>query len=162
MDEDSSIAKIQQIFSSKSDLVDRFASLWNEYGTIPKDYGSGIFLTQVESHTLKSIADNPGITVTELASSGRRTKGAVSQVVKKLEQRKYIRRERCPVDGKRALLHVSEEGGRLSLLYRKYSVNDLRTTLDALLERCDVADVDTFFKVLDAYIGILESEMKKP
>ena len=159
MDKNHSISTVQQIFNEKNNLVYRFVSLQNNYYNVPKDYGGETSLTAVEINTLKSIEDNPGITVTELAIADDKTKGAVSQIVKKLEQRGYIFRKRCPIDGKRALLHVNEEGRRLSLLHKKYSLNDIKNTMDRLLEKCEVAEVDAFFKVIEVYVSILEAEL---
>ena len=159
MDKSHSISTVYQIFSEKSDLIYRFVTLQNNYYNLPKDYSPDISLTAVEVNTLKNIEDQPGITVTELAVGDGKTKGAVSQIVKKLEQRGYIFRKRCPVDGKRALLHVSEEGRRLSLLHKQFSLNDIRNNLDRLLARCEISEVDAFFKVIELYIGILESEL---
>jgi len=159
MDKRHSISTVQQIFNEKSNLIYRFATMYNNYYNLPKDYGAEISLTAVEINTLKSIEDNPGITVTELAAAGDKTKGAVSQIVKRLEQRGYLFRKRCPIDGKRALLHVNEEGRRLSLLHKKYSLSDIKNTMDRLLEQCEVAEVDAFFKVIEAYISILDSEL---
>lgn len=154
-----SISTVHQIFNEKSNLIYRFASLQSNYYNLPKNYGADTFLTAVEINTLNSIEERPGITVTELSEADGKTKGAVSQIVKKLEQRGYIFRKRCPVDGKRALLHVNEEGRRLSLLHKKYSLNDMRNTLDRLLDKCEVSEVDAFFKVIEIYIGILENEL---
>ena len=161
MDDTLSIAHIYTIFSQKSDLVYRFVSLQNEYYAIPRDYGTGAFLTMVESTTLKSIEGSPGITVTELAHAGRRTKGAVSQVVKKLEQRGYVFRKRCPADGKRALLHVTDKGKRLNSKYRTCDMRDMQIMLEKLLEDCTIAEADAFFKVLHAYTALLEEEVVK-
>ena len=159
MNKSHSISTVQQIFNEKSNLIYRFVTLQNNYYNLPKDYGAETSLTAVEINTLKSIEANPGITVTELAAADDKTKGAVSQIVKKLEQRGYVFRKRCPVDGKRALLHVNEEGQRLSLLYKKYNLNDIKNTMDRLLEKCEVAEVDAFFKVIEIYVSILETEL---
>lgn len=159
MDTNHSISTVQRIFNEKSDLIFRFVTIQNNYYNLPKNYGEEASLTSVEINTLKSIADNPGITVTELAAADDKTKGAVSQIVKKLEQRGYVFRKRCPIDGKRALLHVNEEGRRLSLLHKKHTLNDIKNTMDHLLEKCEVAEVDAFFKVIEIYISILESEL---
>lgn len=158
-DNNHSISTVHQIFSEKSNLIHRLVTLQNNYYNLPKNYGADTFLSAVEINTLTSIEARPGITVTELAEADGKTKGAVSQIVKKLEQRAYIFRRRCPIDGKRALLHVNEEGRRLSLLHKKYSLNEMRHTLGRLLEKCEVAEVDAFFKVIEVYVGILESEL---
>jgi len=159
MNKDHSISTVQQIFHEKGNLIYRFVTLQNNYYNLSRNYGAETSLTAVEINTLKSIEDNPGITVTEMAAADDKTKGAVSQIVKKLEQRGYVFRKRCPVDGKRALLHVNEEGRRLSLLHKKYSLSDIKNTMDRLLEKCEAGEVDAFFKVIEIYVSILESDL---
>ena len=161
MPDSSSISQIYALFAQKSDLLYRFSALQIEYYHMPHELDSALPLSMAEVHTLRNIEENPGITVTELAASGRKTKGAVSQIVKKLENRGYLFRERCPVDGKRALLHVNEEGKRLSQIFKKHSLKSLRSLLDGLLERCGMAEVDAFFTVAAAYVQLLEEELTK-
>ena len=54
---------------SNAEAVDIIHQVANLYIStkVPQDYGTGEEYTSVEVHTLKHIADNPGITVTELA-----------------------------------------------------------------------------------------------
>ena len=52
---------------------------------VAHDYGTGESYTAVEVHTLKYIADHDGITVTQLARDYGKTKGAISQILKKIE-----------------------------------------------------------------------------
>ena len=53
---------------SNAEAVDIIHQVANLYIStkVPQDYGTGEEYTSVEVHTLKHIADNPGITVTEL------------------------------------------------------------------------------------------------
>ncbi|WP_076983037.1 MarR family transcriptional regulator [Bacillus siamensis] len=48
----------------------------------------------VEVHTLTVTEENPGITVTEAALKRNRTRGAVSQIISKLEKRDLIIRKK--------------------------------------------------------------------
>lgn len=154
-----SVNKIYETFAQKSDLVYRFISLQNEYANLPRDYGSGTLITMMEVHTLTEIEENPGITITELAASGRKTKGAVSQTTKRLEEKGLIQRKPHPYDKKKVPLYATEEGKRLSRLHKKYDIADLKDTLDELLHTCEISEVDAFFKVVSAYVDILEREL---
>ena len=71
------------------DILHQVANLYIST-KIPQDYGTGEEYTSVEVHTLKHIADNPGITVTELARHNGKTKGAISQILKKIEDKGLI------------------------------------------------------------------------
>ncbi len=58
------------------------------------DFGTGEPLHAFEIHTIEAIGAGSGRTVTELAEWFSTTKGAVSQVVGRLEARGYIAKER--------------------------------------------------------------------
>ena len=156
-----SFTDLQDLYIQKNNLINKFVALQNEYFDLPHEHGGNMSLTVVELHTLKTIENNPGITVTEMAQQGMRTKGAISQIVKKLEKRGYLFRKRCPVDGKRVLLHVNEEGERISMIYKKSSTDDIRIVIDKLLKKCEPKEIDAFFSVMTAYIEVLEKELKK-
>ena len=160
MNNDLSIAAIQKIFAQKSELIYHFIALQNEYANEPREYGSSP-ISMSEVTILISIEENPGITTTELATMHRKTKAALSQTVKKLEQREVIYRTRCPVDGKRALLHVNEDGKKMITAHRQYDLNNLCNTLDRLLKSASVEEVDAFFKVLELYNDILEKSLTR-
>ena len=65
------------------DLLHQVSSMYS--GTKkPHDYGTGETYTSTEMHLVKCISDHPGITVTELAYDYAKTKGAISQILKKL------------------------------------------------------------------------------
>lgn len=146
-------------FVKNSDAVYRFISLQNEYSNCQREYGTGVFLTMVEIHTLVAIEEQPGITITELAVQSRRTKGAISQIVKKLESRNYIFRKKMESDRKKCQLYVSEAGAFLSKMHKAYDVMTLRETLEELLQCCDMEQIEAFFEVIHAYIKILEMDL---
>ena len=67
---------------SNAEAVDIIHQVANLYIStkVPRDYGTGEEYTSVEVHTLKHIADNPGITVTELARHNGKTKGEYAAI----------------------------------------------------------------------------------
>jgi len=160
MNSDLSIAMIYKIFARKSEVIFQFVALQNEYINSPREYDTEGLISTSELTILRSIQENPGITTTELAVMHRKTKAALSQTVKKLEQRALVFRKRCPIDGKRALLHVSAEGEAINDAHRQHSLNHLRSTLDGLLEHASVEEVDAFFKVMELYNGILNQQIR--
>ena len=82
--------------NEKADLVYKFASLYNDYMAEKHDYGTGQLINMVEVHTLTAIEENPGITISQLASMWRRTNSALSQTATKLEKRGFIIRKKDP------------------------------------------------------------------
>ena len=78
--------------------------------TAAKDYGTGEKMHTVEVHILSWIAENPGISVTDVALAWNRTKGAVSQIIRKLEEKGMVERKNPPDNKKTVCLYVTEKG----------------------------------------------------
>jgi DNA-binding MarR family transcriptional regulator len=76
----------------------------------PRRYGLEELLYPAEVHTIMLIGDHPGAGVTELASRAAITKGAVSQMLQKLDKKGLIRKSSDPVDGKRLVLELTSKG----------------------------------------------------
>jgi len=73
---------------TREKIVELFIRLANKYHSLEKiqvDYGAGHPLYHSERHMIDQIGGNPGINITEFTDIIGVTKGAVSQVVKKLE-----------------------------------------------------------------------------
>ncbi|MBQ3588201.1 MAG: MarR family transcriptional regulator [Oscillospiraceae bacterium] len=128
-----------------------FAIFYERYINQLRDYGNGVLINMVEVHTLTMIADQPGITVNELAKQWRRTKGAVSQNVKKLSRKGLIRKERSEKDSRNVHLYVTELGQELADLHKKYDVEEVLKLRNDLLKDCTQQELDTFYKVLTLY-----------
>lgn len=128
-----------------------FAIFYERYINNLRDYGNGVLINMVEVHTLTMIADQPGITVNELAKQWRRTKGAVSQNVKKLSHKGLIKKERSEKDSRNVHLYVTEQGQELADLHKQYDVEDILKLRNDLLKDCTQQELDTFYKVLTLY-----------
>ena len=92
------------------DLLHQVSSMYT--GTKkPHDYGTGDTYTSVETHIVKCIADHPGITLTQLAYDYAKTKGAISQILKKLVEKDLILQKPSDEPGdKRVFLYLSPPG----------------------------------------------------
>lgn len=62
------------------------------YSAGRRDYGTGDLLTHAEVHALAEVGAEPGITVLALAARTCRTKGAMSQLLAKLEAKGLLER----------------------------------------------------------------------
>lgn len=121
---------------------------------VPHDYGTGETYTSVEVHTLKHIADNPGITVTELARDYGKTKGAVSQILKKIESKGLIRREADPGNDNKCLLYITEKGEMLDGAHRSYDERNSSETMDRVRENFDEDEFNMAFRVLESWLSV--------
>lgn len=144
--------------NSRAETLYDFVRRYNDYMSVPKDYGNGREISMTEVHMLTHIEENPGITITQLAREQSKTKSAVSQTVKKLETGGYIRREKRAGNGKDILLFASEEGVSLSVAHKLYDLTDIASTSEALLRTCTDEEINTFYKVIDCYRSLFDTE----
>ena len=120
------------------------------------DYGTGELYSSTEVHLISHIADKPGITVTEIARNLERTKGAISQMLKKLEDRELIYRQRDPKDNKREAVFLTERGLELDQAHRAFDNYHTKQMLEEILLEFGIQDVDNAFTVLERWILIRE------
>ena len=112
------------------------ASMLYMASNLPIDYGTGTKYTSVEVHMLKYIIDHPGKTVTELSREWDRTKPAISQMLKRMEQKGLISWTTEPGNNKKQLYHATEQGIQLHSAHTENDTNVIGQTHDKLRETC--------------------------
>jgi len=102
------------LFQAQSEeIMDRFMRLVHKYNSmekLPARHGKGFDLYHSERHMLDKVGENPGINVTEFAQIAGVTKGAVSQVIKKLENKGLVRRYKKGGNEKEVFIELTQEG----------------------------------------------------
>lgn len=126
----------------------------------PLQYDSEFSITTTESGLLFFIGNNPGVTNGTLATQFGRTKGAISQIVKRLEASGYITREQNPNDAKSYNLYTTVLGNKLMHAINEYDVYNENSMLQKLLRNSSHSDVQTFFRMVDLYIALLIPQVK--
>lgn len=101
------------------DLLHQVATFYTSTKT-PHDYGTGETFTSVELHTLKYIADHPGIAAVQIADDFGKTKSAVSQLLKKLEYKGLLVKTPSPDADHHQLLELSERGVQVNEAHKRY------------------------------------------
>lgn len=111
------------------------------YAKTPRKYGTDVALYMSEMHTLDTILDNEGTTVTNLANITKKTKSAITQLTNKLEKKGLIKKLRNAANYKEVNLVLTELGKKTCSYHKsldkkkyqiaikyveKYSVDDLR------------------------------------
>ncbi|MFB5267427.1 MarR family winged helix-turn-helix transcriptional regulator [Paenibacillus enshidis] len=76
----------------------------------PRVFGAAGALTPSEIHTVDAIGPEGGVLMKELAARLGITKGAVTQIIDRLEVKKLVRRSPHPTVAKGVLLHLTETG----------------------------------------------------
>lgn len=135
-----------------ADILHQAALLYMS-GNIPIDYGTGEKYTSVEVHMLKYIADHPEKTVTELSQDFDKTKAAISQMMKKIEEKGLVGRYNTPDNRKRQLYFATEKGLELNEKHEQYDTKVFGRTLEMMEEHTSEQDIETCFRVLEDYIA---------
>ena len=78
------VKDIKTAFEQIMQKFDEVVMLMESMHTPSLSFGTGVLMYRREIHTIQSIGKNPGINVTNLAEQMGFTKGAVSQIIKKL------------------------------------------------------------------------------
>ncbi|MBQ9264978.1 MAG: MarR family transcriptional regulator [Clostridia bacterium] len=119
----------------------------------PHDYGTGEDYTHTEVHLLKCIADHPGITVTEIAYDYAKTKGAISQVLKKLIDKDLILQKPSQEAGdKRIFLYLTPRGEALNACHIVYDESHSGETMNLLRQQHSPGEVDIAYEVLQTWL----------
>jgi DNA-binding MarR family transcriptional regulator len=114
----------KELFESFLRMVNNYNSLGKHpqtYGTLDKFYHS-------ERHMLDIVGNNSGLNVTEFAKAAGVTKGAISQVVSKLEKKGALKRFKRDDNDKEILLKLTGLGERIYASHQKVnseSINHL-------------------------------------
>lgn len=101
------------------------------------NYGLDKPLHNAEIHTLVAIKENEGINITGLAKILGITKGAVSQIVNRLEKKGTVKKDQDPMNKSRLILRLTEDG---EVAYKYHEKNHeiyldpLKNTLDNMDE----------------------------
>ena len=125
-------------------------------------YGTDKPLFEAEIHMIKAVRENEGIHVTGLAEKLSVTKGAVSQMIMKLQKKGMIIKSRDIHNQSRLMLHLTAKGEAAYLhhemLHREYDafINDILR--DATEENREF--LKGFLVSVSSRLGEFESTMK--
>ena len=93
-------------------------------------FGTGVLMYRREIHTIQAIGRNPGINVTTLAEHMGVTKGAVSQIIKKLNKKGLVRKTHAIGNAKEAILELTELGWTGFHNHEKFHMDTLAIARD--------------------------------
>ncbi|HTY91104.1 MAG TPA: MarR family transcriptional regulator [Methanocella sp.] len=115
----------------------RILNKMDEADTRKRDYGTGGVLSPAEIHLVQAIGMNPGMNVTDMAKNMGVTKGAVSQMVKKLESKGLAVKYSSAGNEKEVLLKLTASGKVAQNGHDRYHamlVNSVENSLGNLAE----------------------------
>lgn len=150
-----------QPLNNRHQIIYEFVMRYDDYIYDTHDYGTGVPLTMIESHTLTYIDDHPGTTVTELTRFWHKTKGAISQIVTRLEQNGLVSKQKKEDNAKLVRLYTTEAGARASNAHKMYDIIDITKTLGEIGEKCTPEEIDTFFRVMQVYYEVISKDFEE-
>ena len=146
------------------EIITLFIKLSNKYQAlekIPVDYGIGKNLYHSERHMVDNIGDNPQMNVSEFARSIGVTKGAISQLVKKLEEKQVARRYKQAENDKEVFIELTELGKDIYKKHKEVEEESIIPLHDELLKYSDdkVYFLIEMFKWIDSYLDSARKQM---
>lgn len=144
---------------TRANTLYEFVILYYNYIYAHHTYENEHF-SMMEIHTLTYIDDSPGITATELSKIWHKSKSAISQVIKKLVDCGYVEKRYKEHNEKTVCLYVTDKGRRLSCVHKAYDVADITQTTSYLIEQCGEDDLNAFYRIIEKYSELLESEQE--
>lgn len=126
----------------------------------PRTYGTSFLLYPSEIHTIDAIGNNPGINVTDLAAHQGVTKGAVSQIISRLNQKNLIIKMKDVQRNRGVFLKLSQEGEKAFFEHRHFH-ETIHTPLFELISKAtpeNIAFTLGLFEALESYCNRILAE----
>lgn len=114
---------------------------WNQLEKRPRDYGTGDDLYPSEIHTLVAIGENPETHMAQLAKIVGVTRGAIMQLVKKLEKRGLLQRFMKNHDKKKVFLRLTDKGDT-AFAGHKFYHQEMYTDLFSLIKKFNMKELE--------------------
>lgn len=151
--------------AESKEIMDRFMRLVHKYNAMermPVRHGEDFDLYHSERHMLDKAGENPGINVTEFAQVVGVTKGAISQVIKKLENKGLLRRYKKADNDKEVFIELTEKGKEVCEERKRINQETIREIAEELRRYSDgeVAFLIGMFRWLEQFLDISRNMMR--
>lgn len=134
-------------------LIDQFLGILHLYSVIsrkPVDYGTGDMLYFTEIHTITTVGKSRKINMTQLAEIMCVTRGAISQTIRKLENKNLI--EKLNTSNRKEFNLRLTDKGRLAYYGQKKFQKEIFTFAWALYEKGSVRDRRMVTRLFEAIL----------
>ena len=150
---------------TSKEIEELFIKLANKYQSlekIPVDYGVGKDLYHSERHLIEQIGDYPDKNITEFAQFFGVTKGAISQTVKKLENKGIVTRYKGEKNEKEVFLKLTKTGKSVYKKHKEASQESIMPLYEELKKYSDdkVYFLVEMFKWIDRFLDESKIKMK--
>ncbi len=148
---------------TSKELVELFIRMVNKYNAmekIPAKHGTRHNLYHSERHMLDKIGDNTGMNVTEFAAAAGVTKGAISQLVTKLEKKGIVTRYKKSTNDKEVFLELTKTGQEVYQKHKEINKQTIMPLNEELSKHSD-EKVDFLLEMFKWFDEYLDSSKKK-
>lgn len=151
--------------TASKELMETFIRMVSKYNALekhPVKYGTKHEFHHSERHMLDIFGDNPGMNITELAELLGVTKGAISQIVSKLEKKGAVRRYKEAGNGKEVRIELTAKGLEIYEHHKAKNDETISYLQGVLREHPDdkVEFLVEMFKSLESYLGSSKNRMQ--
>ncbi|MCP4752222.1 MAG: MarR family transcriptional regulator [Proteobacteria bacterium] len=156
--------KKTQLIKLFDEQINRMSNKLNLLEKKPRDYGSGTLLYPSEIHVIVTIAENPDAHMSEIAKILGVTRGAVMQLVLKLEKKGLMERYKKNTDSKKVFLKLTEKGKKAAGGHAQYH-QQMYEDLYVLLKKYKLNELEFINEVnnsLEAYVDSFLEEKNDP
>lgn len=116
---------------------------------------TGETLYRFEIHIIDMIGRNEGINIISLAEKMNVTKGAISQIIKKLVGKKFVKRLKAEDNQKEVLLYLTQSGKLIYLNHLKFHQNMNQKIIDLTVDY-EKSEIEKLSRFLEKIIDILK------
>ncbi|MHA1942272.1 MAG: MarR family transcriptional regulator [Candidatus Hodarchaeales archaeon] len=152
--------------NASKEIIELFIKLVNQYNTlekIPSRHGTGHNLYHSERHMLDKIGDYTDMNVTEFAAAAGVTRGAISQLVTKLEKKGIVRRYKKSTNDKEVFLELTKSGQKVYQQHKEINEQTIKPLFNELSKHSDekVEFLLTMFKWFDDFLDLSRKKMEE-
>jgi DNA-binding MarR family transcriptional regulator len=117
----------------------------------PRIFGEEFILTPSEAHTIHTIGTNDGILMSELAARLAVSKGAVTQMISRLEKKGFVFRESHPTDSRSIIVRLTKIG----LLAHKAHCEFDQNLYEKISMQMNPQEIEIFTKCISKFCNVL-------
>jgi DNA-binding MarR family transcriptional regulator len=151
------------MIEKKSKIIDILFDIIEVLGSSNKKarkFDTNITIYHAEIHTVSAIAKNPGIHVGGLADMFGFTKGAISEILRKLEKKGLARKETDPANLSRLKIYLTEKGETAHTAHMRYH-DEFEKTGSRVLQNFSDEQVAAIADFLQEMLGVMTDFEKK-
>lgn len=131
------------------------------YQSIPRKYGQGLTLTEIEMHALGYIQKTPGITAKKLGELMYRTKGTISSIINRLAKNDFLEQKVNPENRRERCLYLTPKGNDACNQHISFDRKKTSEFIIYLSQYCTSEEIDGFFKVLKYRTEFFENAVNR-